>query len=138
MKYKSQISKWWKKILMFGFYCIYTASKELCQWLEMCGSHSDGSLNSHLWHVSDATLPHQPVETISTKPIYIISILYLSFLYISTAHGTKFSSVSDRNGTKKKKKKHLYYFGKKNIYIYDKISIYNTRIEVVKAWPLIP
>ena len=57
VKYKSQISKWWKKILMFGFYCIYTAPKELCQWLEMFGSHFDGSLNSHLWHISDATLP---------------------------------------------------------------------------------
>ena len=57
VKYKSQISKWWKKILMFGFYCIYTALKELCQWLEMFGSHFDGSLNSHLWHISDATLP---------------------------------------------------------------------------------
>ena len=134
MKYKSQISKWWKKILMFGFYCIYTAPKELCQWLEMFGSHSDGSLNSHLWHVSDATLPHQTVETISTKPIYIISILYLSFLYISTAHGTKFSSVNDRNETTKPKKKITYtYFLYIYIYIHDRISIYNTRIEAVKA-----
>ena len=111
VKYKSQISKWWKKILMFGFYCIYTAPKELCQWLEMFGSHSDGSLNSHLWHVSDATLPHQTVETISTKPIYSISILYLSF-YISLLPWYKIF-ICEWQKWNQKKKKHLYYFGQK-------------------------